>query len=107
MRVADLADDTGSTAFIIAEIEAAPPGSRWAVGTEARLVRRLQEEHPEQVIVPVADVAPFCRTMTQITLEKLARTLESLVAGGLDNRVTVDPETSRWARLALERMLAL
>ncbi len=33
--------------------------------------------------------------------------LESLVAGQVVNRIEVDPETERWARIALQRMLDL
>jgi quinolinate synthase len=33
--------------------------------------------------------------------------LERLVDGGVVNQVTVEPETARWAKLALERMLAV
>ena len=107
MEVVDLADEAGSTAHIIALVEAAPPGTRWAIGTEARLVHRLQAQHPEQEIVPLADVPPFCSTMSQITVPKLAQVLESLTGDELVDEVTVDAETARWARIALERMLAL
>jgi len=105
MEVVDLADDVGSTAFIIEQVQAAPPGTQWAIGTEARLVHRLQATHPGQQIVTLADVPPFCRTMSQITLNNLADVLDGLVKGALLNQVTVDPETARWARVALERML--
>jgi len=107
MEVVDLADDAGSTAHIIAQVEATPPGTRWAIGTEARLVHRLQAQHPEQHIVSLADVPPFCRTMSQITLDNLAKVLEALVEGRIVNQVTVDAETARWARVALERMLVV
>ena len=107
MEVVDLADDAGSTAHIIRQVEAAPPGTRWAIGTESRLVRRLQQDHPEQLIVSLADVPPFCRTMGQITLSNLARVLEALAGGELVNEVSVDAETAHWARMALERMLEL
>jgi quinolinate synthase len=106
-EVVDLADDAGSTAHIIRLVEAAPPGTRWAIGTEARLVQRLQAEHPEQQIVSLADVPPFCRTMSQITLGNLAHVIEPLVGGELVDEVTVEADTARWARVALERMLAL
>jgi quinolinate synthase len=33
--------------------------------------------------------------------------MESLVAGEVVNRVVVDEDTQRWARIALDRMLAL
>jgi quinolinate synthase len=107
MEVVDLADEAGSTAHIIALVEAAPAGSRWAIGTEARLVHRLQAQHPEQEIVSLADVPPLCRTMSQITVAQLARTVESLDGGELRSEVTVDAETAHWAGIALERMLAL
>jgi quinolinate synthase len=105
--VVELADDVGSTAHLIGRIEAAGPGARWAVGTESRLVHRLQGEHPEQLILPLAAVPPFCATMGQITLENLADLLDGLTEGEQDNEVRVDPETAEEARLALERMLAL
>jgi quinolinate synthase len=108
MEVVDLADDVGSTAHIIAQVEAATPGASWAIGTETRLVHRLQANHPEQLIVSLADVPPFCRTMSQITMEKLAAVLDALVVDGrIVNQVTVDAETAHWARVALDRMLAL
>jgi quinolinate synthase len=107
MGVVDLADDAGSTAHIIEQVSSAPAGTRWAIGTETHLVRRLQQEHPEQQIVSLADVPPFCRTMSQITLASLAGLLEALATGEIANKVTVDAETARWARLALERMLAV
>ncbi len=106
-KVVDLADDTGSTAHIIDAVRAAPPGTRWAIGTETRLVQRLQQEHPEQQIVSLSDVPPFCRTMSQITLTNLAGVLEALAAGEIANEVTVDVETAYWARQALERMLSV
>ena len=107
MEVVDLADDVGSTAHIIAQIEAASPGASWAIGTEARLVHRLQAIHPQQQIVSLADVPPFCRTMSQVTLQNLADLLEGLADGRIINQVTVDAGTARWARVALDRMLAL
>jgi quinolinate synthase len=105
--VADLADGVGSTATIIREVSAAPAGTRWAIGTETRLVQRLQRQHPEQQILSLAYAPPFCRTMGQITLPKLAAVLEALARGEFANTVAVDEETVRWARMALQRMLAV
>ena len=107
MEVVDLADHVGSTAYIIRQVEAAPPGTRWAIGTESHLVQRLQQEHPEQQIVSLAAVPPFCRTMSQTTLQNLADVLEALARGEIVNEIVVDAETARWARMALERMLAV
>jgi quinolinate synthase len=107
MEVVDLADEVGSTAHIIDRVRSAPVGTAWAIGTESRLVQRLQQDHPEKTIRSLADVAPFCRTMSQITQRNLAEILEALGNGDLVNEVTVDAETARWGRVALERMLAL
>ncbi|MBN1875998.1 MAG: quinolinate synthase NadA [Anaerolineae bacterium] len=101
------ADGAGSTAYIIKQIAAAPAGSQWAVGTESRLVYRLQHEYPAQTIVPLADVPPYCATMGQTTVENLAEVLDTLARGELRHEVTVDAGTARWAKIALERMLAL
>ncbi|MGC9521760.1 MAG: quinolinate synthase NadA [Anaerolineae bacterium] len=106
-EVVALADESGSTARIIQLIEAAEPGTQWAVGTEARLVRRLQKEHPEQLVISLADVPPFCTTMSQITLSNLAKTLGALQRETLRGEVTVEPKIAHWAQVALERMLAL
>ncbi len=107
MEVVDLADRVGSTAYIIDQVAAAPAGTRWAIGTESRLVYRLQQEHPDQQIISLAETAPFCRTMSQITPQNLAQLLGALVDGEVTHEVTVDTETARWARIALENMLAV
>jgi len=107
MEVVDLADEVGSTAHILDQVESAPAGSRWAIGTETQLVQRLQDEHPDQLIVSLATVPPFCRTMAQITLKGLVEVLAMLAAGQIAHEVTVEDETARWARIALERMLTV
>jgi len=101
------ADYVGSTEKIIATIEAAEPGTAWAVGTELNLVRRLATEHPDKQIVFLEDTVCFCSTMNRIDLPHLAWALESLVDGEIVNRIVVDEETTRWAKVALDRMLAL
>jgi len=106
-EVVELADDAGSTAHIIKKVSEAPSGTVWAIGTEARLVHRLEKEHPNQKIHLLASVPPICATMTQITLENLAATIEGLQRGQLSNEITVEEETARWARVALRRMLDL
>ena len=105
--VVALADDVGSTAHIIREVQAAPPGTVWAIGTETRLVRRLQHDHPDQTIFSLSDVPPYCVTMTQTTEDNLAALLDDLAHGEVRNEITVAPETAQWAAVALERMLAL
>ncbi|GAA2406544.1 quinolinate synthase NadA [Actinomadura vinacea] len=101
------ADLIGSTEYIIKTIEAAPPGSAWAVGTELNLVRRLANEHPDKNVMFLDKAVCFCSTMNRIDLPHLVRSLETLAAGEVVNRIEVDEETTRHARTALDRMLAL
>jgi quinolinate synthase len=101
------ADLVGSTEFIIQTIEAAPAGSTWAVGTELNLVKRLAAEHPDKRIVFLDKTVCYCSTMNRIDLPHLVWALESLVDGVVVNRIEVDPDTERWAKVALDRMLAL
>jgi quinolinate synthase len=49
----------------------------------------------------------FCSTMNRIDLPHLVWSLESLARGEVVNQITVDPETAHYARVALDRMLAL
>jgi quinolinate synthase len=101
------ADLVGSTEFIIKTIEAAPAGSVWAVGTELNLVQRLAREHPDQEIVFLDRNVCYCSTMNRIDLPHLVWALESLVDGVVVNRISVDPDTERFAQVALQRMLDL
>jgi quinolinate synthase len=101
------ADLIGSTEFIIKAVEAAPPGSAWAIGTELNLVKRLAAAHPEQRIVFLDRNVCYCSTMNRIDLPHLVWTLESLAAGTVVNRIEVDADTAHWARVALQRMLDL
>ena len=101
------ADLVGSTEFIIKTIEAAPAGSAWAIGTELNLVKRLAAAHPDKRIVFLDKTVCYCSTMNRIDLPHFVWAMESLVAGTVVNRIEVDPETERWALVALERMLAL
>lgn len=106
-EVVAAADDAGSTSYIIKQVNSAPPGTVWAIGTESRLVRRLQAEHPEQTIISLSPLTPMCPTMGRITLPALVRILEGLERGDYLNEITVPPDIAAEARLALERMLAL
>lgn len=108
-EVVSAADYVGSTEYIIKALEAAPAGSKWAIGTELNLVRRLANRFADQgkEIVFLDKTVCFCSTMNRIDLPHLVWALESLVAGKVVNRIQVDQETEHFAKLALERMLAL
>ena len=106
-EVAEAADLVGSTEFIIATLDAAPAGSKWAIGTELNLVRRLALAHPDKTVVFLDKAVCFCSTMNRIDLPHLVWALESLVRGEVVNQISVEPQTARWAKAALEQMLAL
>jgi quinolinate synthase len=108
-EVVAAADHVGSTEHIIKMLEAAPAGSKWAIGTELNLVRRLANRFADQgkEIVFLDRTVCFCSTMNRIDLPHLVWALESLADGTVVNRIQVDAETEHYAKLALERMLAL
>lgn len=104
-EVCELADEIGSTEQILKRITASPPGSKWAVGTEIHLVNRLAHQHLDKLVISLDPNVCVCTTMFRISPHHLCWVLENLVAERVVNRITVDRETRRWARLALERML--
>jgi quinolinate synthase len=106
-EVVQAADLVGSTEYIIQALEAAPAGSAWAIGTELNLVRRLAKEHPDKTVVFLDKAVCFCSTMNRIDLPHLVWSLEQLVEGTVPNRITVDPDTAKHAKAALDQMLAL
>jgi quinolinate synthase len=106
-EVVTKADLVGSTERIVAVLNAAPPGSSWAVGTELNLVHRLAAEHPDKTVAFLDRTVCFCSTMNRIDLPHLVWALEELVAGRVPNQITVSAETRSGALLALERMLSL
>jgi quinolinate synthase len=101
------ADLVGSTEYIIKTLDAAPPGSSWAVGTELNLVRRLADRHPDKQVTFLEKTVCYCSTMNRIDLPHLVHSLESLARGEVVNQITVEPRMAANARLALDRMLAL
>lgn len=107
IEVVEKADHYGSTEKIIKVIADSEPGSKWAVGTEMNLVARVASDFPDRTVVSLSGINCLCSTMYRIDLSHLVWTLENLVQGHVVNRITVDPETTRDAKLALERMLEL
>jgi quinolinate synthase len=106
-EVVQKADLAGSTAYIVKQVEAAPPGTAWAIGTEVNLINRLKHQHPEQEIVVLSECQCLCTTMFRIDLPHLCWVLENLVDGKVVNEVKVDSHTRKWATVALERMLSI
>ena len=107
MEVVDKADLAGSTSYILRQVEEAAPGTTWAIGTELHLVKRLEQNHPEQTIRFLSPVVCMCATMYRIDLAHLCWSLEHLEVGKPVNVIRVDDETAKWSVVALERMLAV
>lgn len=106
-EVVQLADEIGSTEGILRAISESPPGETWAVGTELNMVKRLAKENPDKTVVFLDKTVCFCATMNRIDLPHLVWAMENLLEGRVVNRISVDPEVARWARVALQRMLEI
>ena len=106
-EVIEVADQVGSTDFIIKAVEAAPAGSVIGVGTEIHLVQRLAAKHPDRTVVSLDPLICPCSTMFRIDAAHLAWVLENLVEGNVVNQIKVDEVTADNARVALERMLEI
>lgn len=106
-EVNDLADISGSTGKIIQTVQQAPPGTKWAIGTELHLVNRLKKQHPEQEIHFLSPVLCMCATMYRIDLAHLCWSIENLLQGCAVNVIKVDRETADYSLAALERMLTV
>ena len=106
-EVVSAADVIGSTESIIKTVAESPAGSKWAVGTELNLVRRLAANNPDKEIVFLDKTVCYCSTMNRIDHPHLVCVMESLVQCRLLNQITVDPKIAKYAKIALNQMLAL
>ena len=105
LEVVEKSDLAGSTSYIINQVQTAAPDTSWAIGTELHLVRRLEQEHPEQTIRFLSPTVCMCATMYRIDLAHLCWSLEHLESGNPVNVIRVDQDTAHWSVVALERML--
>jgi quinolinate synthase len=106
-EVVSEADVVGSTEKIIQIVSQSAPGSKWAVGTELNLVSRLAANNPDKEVVFLDKTVCYCSTMNRIDLPHLVWSMESIIAGHVVNEIKVDPRVAKYAKLALEQMLAL
>ena len=120
-EVVDLADDSGSTEYILKRVRQSSPGARWAVGTEVHLVNRLAAEMAERGVHVrmLSDCQCLCTTMYRIDQPHLLWTLDNLcglkIKDGTTregtpkavNVIRVHQEVREQALLALDRMLKL
>jgi quinolinate synthase len=106
-EVVSNADVVVSTEMIIKTVRESAPGSKWAIGTELNLVSRLANENLDKQVVFLDKTVCYCSTMNRIDLPHLVWVMESLVSGRLVNQIKVEAEIAKYAKVALERMLAL
>jgi len=106
-EVVQAADRAGSTEQILRAVTEAEAGTSWAIGTEVNMVRRLAAGNPDKYVRVLSDAPPICVTMARIDPPHLLWVLDRLAAGGVVNRITVDPAVARQARVALDRMIAI
>ncbi|GAC1588047.1 MAG: quinolinate synthase NadA [Acidimicrobiales bacterium] len=102
-----LADDVGSTDYIIRAVESALSGAVIGIGTEIHLVQRLAAEHPDKTVVSLDPLVCPCSTMFRIDAPHLAWVLESIGVGAIPNQIEVESTTATSARSALAQMLTL
>lgn len=105
--VVNKADIVGSTELIIRTVRAAASGTTWAVGTELNLVNRLKRELPDKRVFFLSSTVCQCATMFRIDAPHLCWALENLADGHIVNHIVVPPDERGWARVALDRMMAL
>lgn len=121
-EVVDLADYSGSTEYIINTLRNAPEGSKWAIGTEVHLVNRMANEMKAKGVHVrmLSDCQCLCTTMYRIDEPHLLWVLDGLCGIGttkdapidqvggpikVRNVVSVHPDATKLALLALNRML--
>ena len=102
-EVCKLCDFVGSTSQIIKYVNDLDEEQKVAVGTEFNLVNRLRKKNT----YVLSSTKPECPTMNETTLEDLYKTLKSIEDGNPLNEVFLDEETSKWAKIALERMFEI
>jgi len=101
--VCDASDFVGSTSQLIKYITELPEDQKVAVGTEFNMVNRLRTKNT----YVLSSTKPECPTMNETTLEDLYVTLKAIDDGEPINEIFIDDKTQKWAKIALERMLAL
>ena len=105
--VVNRADLVGSTEFIIKTVSAAPAGTAWAVGTELNLVNRLKRNQPDKRVYFLSSTVCQCATMFRIDAPHLCWAMENLAEGHVVNQIVVPDDEKAWAKIALDRMMAV
>jgi len=103
-EVVDLADFAGSTSQILNYVKD-HPNDKLAIGTEFNFVNRLKKINPNIYIL--SSTKPQCPSMNETTLKELYELLISIDKGKEKNKIEVDREIAKDAKIALQRMMEL
>jgi len=108
-EVCQKSDVVGSTEVIIDTVKQSPAGTRWLVGTELNLVKRLHEQvkHEGKFVHFMAPTISMCSTMFRTDATSLLTVVESLVEGDVMNVIKVSEQEAVEACMALKRMFAV
>lgn len=101
------ADLAGSTSYIINQIKAAKPGTKFAVGTEINLVNRLASAYPHLDITSLSPYQCLCTTMYRVRPRWLLESFRAIERGEPINVIKVDDTTKKYAMKALDQMLSI
>lgn len=105
-EIAQAADGKGSTEYLINQVRNGEKGSKWIVGTEHNLVKRLKDTYTDKSVY-ILDTSSVCTNMNKTTAANLLETLEDIQKGNFEKQVTVDKEIAKDALKSLETMLSL
>jgi quinolinate synthase len=103
-EVCEKADFVGSTSQILKYVKE-HPNETMAIGTEFNFVNRLKRINPNIYIL--SSTKPECPSMNETNLDELYKLLKSIDEGNPINEIHVDPQTSKNALLALNKMMEL
>jgi len=105
--VCDISDFVGSTEAIIAHVEQAEVGQRFAIATELNLVNRLRLQFSNKPIYFLSPTICMCSTMFRTDPQHLYQALKSIADQNITNQVKVHETDKHWAKISLQRMLAI
>ena len=108
-EVCEKSDYIGSTESILKIVHEAEPNTRWLVATELNLVNRLHEQvkHQGKNVHFMSPTICMCSTMFRTDPQHLSWVLENLAEGHVVNRIKVNAEDARLAKLTLDNMLSV
>ena len=104
-EVVKLADFAGSTSQILKYVKE-HPAEKMAIGTEFNFVNRMKNEINPNIYI-LSSTKPECPSMNETTLEELYKLLKAIDEGKDYNKIEVEEEIAKNAKIALERMMKL